>query len=452
MRFLKKPIVRTLFATGLAICGTSGLIQAQKKSTLTADPKIIQCIKNGDVACVTEFLGSGGNLKAVDEKGLPLLTLAAETNNARVVRILINAGADVNDAGPGDEAPLCRAALFGRKEIVQTLFDAGAKADVICDSDHGDSALMVAIRGAMFSEMPFEFKETFLNTKEESAGSKEESDNLHQVLATPANDFLEIAQMLLTRGADVNVVAKCDVGESALMYATMSANLEMVKTLMAHGAVVKQESPILDFLRDIEIEYQREKSTPVPVLSRQQAAMIDWTEKSRSRREEIAQLLKAAGAKESERDQEPVDYAQNADNYAREAFNDVIERNDIKDFERLVAAYVNHPLGAAVLPEALRLAVNYSRVEMVKSLLARGVNPNLLTTTTKYTPLMQAASSADLELVKLLIDAGADLNAQDESGHTALDQAEMYTHSSEEHRTVAAFLRERGARSGKEKR
>ena len=172
------------------------------------------------------------------------------------------------------------------------------------------------------------------------------------------------------------------------MHISMGANLEMVKTLMAHGVVVKQESPILDFLRDIEIEYQRAKSTPVPVLSRQQAAMVDWIEKSRSRRAEIAQLLKAAGAKESERDQEPVDYAQKADDYAREAFDDVIERNDIKDFERLLAAYANHPLGAAVLPDALRLAVNYSRVEMVKSLLARGVNPNLLTTATKYTPLM----------------------------------------------------------------
>jgi len=445
-------MVRSLVASGLIIFGTSGVIRSQNQPAPTANPKVIQCIKNGDVACVTEFLGSGGNLKAVDEKGLPLLSIAAETNNARVVRILINAGADVNDAGPGDEAPLCRAALFGRKEIVQTLFDAGAKADVICDSDHGDSALMVAIRGAMFSEMPSELKETFLNTKEESADSKEESDNLHQVLATSANDFLDIARMLLTRGADVNVVAKCDVGESALMYAAMGANLEMVKTLMAHGVVVKQESPILDFLRDIEIEYQRAKSTPVPVLSRQQAAMVDWIEKSRSRRAEIAQLLKAAGAKESERDQEPVDYAQKADDYAREAFDDVIERNDIKDFERLLAAYANHPLGAAVLPDALRLAVNYSRVEMVKSLLARGVNPNLLTTATKYTPLMQAASSADLELVKLLLDAGAELNAQDQSGHTALDEAEMYTHSSEEHRTVAAFLRERGARSGKEKR
>jgi ankyrin repeat protein len=310
-------MVQSLVATGLIIFGTSGVIRGQNQPAPTAGPKIIQCIKNGDVACVTEFLGSGGNLKAVDEKGLPLLTIAAETNNARVVRILINAGADVNDVGPGDEAPLCRAALFGRKEIVQTLFDAGAKADVICDSDHGDSALMVAIRGAMFSEMPSELKETFLNTKEESADSKEESDNLHQVLATSANDFLEIARMLLTRGVDVNVVAKCDVGESALMYAAMGANVEMVKALLAHGAVVKQESPILDFLRDIEIEYQRAKSTPVPVLSRQQAAMIDWIEKSRSRREEIAQLLKAAGAEESEHDQEPVDYAQKADDYAR---------------------------------------------------------------------------------------------------------------------------------------
>jgi len=445
-------MVQSLVATGLIIFGTSGVIRGQNQPAPTAGPKIIQCIKNGDVACVTEFLGSGGNLKAVDEKGLPLLTIAAETNNARVVRILINAGADVNDVGPGDEAPLCRAALFGRKEIVQTLFDAGAKADVICDSDHGDSALMVAIRCAMFSKMPSELKETFLNTKEESADSKEESDNLHQVLATSANDFLEIARMLLTRGVDVNVVAKCDVGESALMYAAMGANVEMVKALLAHGAVVKQESPILDFLRDIEIEYQRAKSTPVPVLSRQQAAMIDWIEKSRSRREEIAQLLKAAGAEESEHDQEPVDYAQKADDYAREAFHDVIERNDIKDFERLVGAYMNHPLGAVVLPDALRVAVIYSRVEMVKLLLKRGVNPNLLTTTTKYTPLMQAASSADLELVKLLLDAGAELNAQDQSGHTALDEAEMYTSSSEGHRTVAAFLREHGARSGKEKR
>jgi ankyrin repeat protein len=404
--------------------------RGQDKSTLTAAQKIIECVKTGDVACVTEFLGSGGNVKAVDEKRLPLLSIAAETKNATVVRLLINAGADVNDA-----TPLCRAALFGRKEIAKTLLEAGAKADVICDGDHGDSALMEALSGALFSEPPFE---TMLN----SAGLPERD--------APADDYLEIARMLLARGVDVNVVAKCDVGESALMYAAMGANVEMVKALIARGAVVKQESTILDFLREMEIESQRAKSTSVPALSRQQTELLDWTEKTRSRREEITGLLKAAGAKESEPDWiEPIDHNENAEAYARDAIHDVIEQNDIKDFERLVGAYMNHPLGAAVLPDALRVAVIYSRIEMVKLLLKRGVNPNI--PSLKSTPLMEAAGSADLELVKLLLDAGAELNAQDESGRTALDVAEMYTHSSEGHRTVAAFLRDRGARSGKDK-
>ena len=65
---------------------------------------------------------------------------------------------------------------------------------------------------------------------------------------------------------------------------------------------------------------------------------------------------------------------------------------------------------------------------------------------------MQAASSANLELVKLLVNAGADLNPEDQNGRTALDEAEMYTHSSEEHRAVVAFLKERGARNGNQKK
>ena len=455
LRFSKKKIVRTLFATSLVMFGTGGVIQAQNEPAPTASPKIIECIRNGDVGCVSEFLSRGGDAKAVDEKGTPLLNLASETKSASVVRLLINAGAGANDGGSEKEPPLCRAALFGRKEIAQALFDAGAKADVICDSDHGDSALMTAIRGAMYGDMPNDLKETLFNPEElrESADTKEEADEkiakLRQMLAVSTDDYLEVARMLMARGADVNVVAKCEVGESALMYAVMGANLELVKALLAHGADVKKESSILDVLREIEVEYLRTKSTPVPALSRQQSAMLDWTEKTRPRREEIKRLLKAAGAKETEPDQEPVDYKVNAEDYAREAFSDVIKRNDIKDFERLVVAYMNHPLGASVVPNALRVAVIYSRVEMVELLLKLGVDPNIPSTAVEDTPLMQAASSANLELVKLLLDAGAELNAEDKSGHTALDAVEMYTHSSEGYRTVAAFLKERGAISGK---
>lgn len=437
-----------------AMCGT---IQAQKTQTSTASPKIVECIKNGDVACTSEFLATGGKANAVDEKGASLLITASETKSATVVRLLLNAGADPNEARSG-ETPLCRAALFGRKDIARALLDAGAKADVICDADHGDSALMEAIRGAMFGEMPVELRETMFNPEEirESADNEKEGDEqvakLREKLAVTTDDYLEIARMLLARGADVNVVAKCEVGESALMYAAMAASVETVKTLLIHGADVAKESPILDMLRETEVEYGRAKLGRLPALSRQQTAQLNWMEKTKARREEITQLLKAAGATESASNQE-VEYSkEDVEDDAREALDDVIQTGDLKDFERLVAAYIKHPLGAAVLPNALRVAVISSRVEMVKLLLERGVNPNLPSTAAGYTPLMQAASSANLELVRLLIDAGADLNAEDEHGRTALDDAEMYTHSSESHRAVVAFLKERGARNGNKKK
>lgn len=462
MRRSTKARVRGLFVIGLVALSVSsmcGTIQAQKNQSSTANPKIIECIKNGDVACTSEFLATGGNANAVDEKGAPLLITASESKSATVVRLLLNAGADPNDAGSG-ETPLCRAALFGRKEIAQTLLDAGAKANVICDGDHGDSALMEAIRGAMFGAMPFELRETIFNPEElrESADNEKEAQEkvgqLREILATSTDDYLDIARMLLARGVDVNVVAKCEVRESALMYASMAANVEMVKTLLVQGgADVAKESPILDMLRETEVEYRRAKFTALPALSRQQTALLDWMEKTKARREEITQLLKASGAKESASSQEEVEYSkEDVEDNAREALDDVIERGDLKDFERLVAAYTKHPLGAAVLPNALRVAVIYSRVEMVKLLLERGVNPNTPSTAVGYTPLMQAASSANLELVKLLVNAGADLNPEDQHGRTALDEAEMYTRSSEEHRAVVAFLKERGAQNGNKKK
>ena len=461
MRLSTKAMVRGLFVIGLVALSVSsmcGTIQAQKNQSSTANPKIIECIKNGDVACTSEFLATGGNANAVDEKGVPLLITASETKNATVVKLLLNTGADPNYAGSG-ETPLCRAALFGRKEIAQTLLDAGAKANVICDADHGDSALMQAIRGAMFGAMPFELRETIFNPEElrESADNEKEAQGwvgqLREILAASTDDYLDIARMLLARGVDVNVVAKCDVGESALMYAVMAYNVEMVKTLLAKGADVAKESPILDMLREIEVEYRRAKFTKLPALSRQQTVLLDWMQKTKARREEITQLLKASGAKESASSQEEVEYSkEDIEDSAREALDDVITRGDLKDFERLVAAYTKHPLGAAVLPNALRVAVIYSRVEMVKLLLERGVNPNTPSTDLGYTPLMQAASSANLELVKLLVNAGADLNPEDEHGRTALDEAEMYTHSSEKYRAVVAFLKERGAQKGNKKK
>jgi hypothetical protein len=204
VRLSTKARVTRSFVVGLLALSVStmcGTIQAQKRQTSTASPKIIECVKNSDIACTSEFLATGGKADAVDEKGAPLLITASETKSAAVVRLLLNAGADPTDARSG-ETPLCRAALFGRKDIAQTLLNAGAKADVICDGDHGDSALMEAIRGAMFGEMPVELRETIFNPEEirESADNEKEGDEkaakLREKLAVSTDDYLEIARML----------------------------------------------------------------------------------------------------------------------------------------------------------------------------------------------------------------------------------------------------------------
>ena len=59
-------------------------------------------------------------------------------------------------------------------------------------------------------------------------------------------------------------------------------------------------------------------------------------------------------------------------------------------------------------------------VEIVRELLARGANVNAAVTFDGMTPLLQAASSRQLEAVPVLLAHGADVNAARTDGTTAL--------------------------------
>ena len=61
-----------ILLAALSVSSMGGEIQAQKKQSSNANPKIIACIKNGDLACTSEFLATGGSANAVDENGVTL--------------------------------------------------------------------------------------------------------------------------------------------------------------------------------------------------------------------------------------------------------------------------------------------------------------------------------------------------------------------------------------------
>jgi ankyrin repeat protein len=447
----------------LAVClCLSGVVcAAQAKAQGVGDEQLISCVKGGDAGCVARVLAAGASANAVDKDGFTALSYAAEGKNADVVKLLLSAGADVNKAGPGEATPLCRAALFGREEIVETLLGAGAKVNVVCDEHHGDTPLIRALWNAMVTGMPTEFTDELLGADKGDKGDKNddasanddeanaEAKELRAILSTPRDSFLAVARLLLARRADVNVAATCDVGETALMIAAASANVEMVKEILSRGAKVDEDARPLALLRELEREFGGAKRLALPALSKEQTVGLGWLEKTAAARQEVRQLLKAAGAKQAEGDkrEDGESDAEKLEEVAHEAFTSTIERNDLKDLERLVSAYAAHPLGASVLPAALRTAVIYDRPEAVKLLLAWGVDPN----GGRYKPLLDAANEGKAEYVSMLLDAGADVNAADDDGRTALDLAERWAGSRAEDAAVIEILKSRGAKSGKQK-
>ncbi len=142
--------------------------------------------------------------------------VAVMNGRADVVRVLIKHKAELNPRH--DPAPLVWAAFAGRAEVVRALLEGGAETQPR-DRIVSESALHVVARGAF-------------------------ADVRSPEHVTP-KVRLEIAQLLIDKGADVN--AEADIGyfddDTPLQCAAMSGHVEMVKLLLDKGAKVNAASP-----------------------------------------------------------------------------------------------------------------------------------------------------------------------------------------------------------------
>lgn len=69
------------------------------------------------------------------------------------------------------------------------------------------------------------------------------------------------------------------------------------------------------------------------------------------------------------------------------------------------------------------MAITYDNVSIVKHILNAGIDVNKTRRRSDFTPLMCAASYGRKEIVKILLDAGANKEAKDLKGFTAIDFA-----------------------------
>lgn len=107
---------------------------------------VINAVNTNNVSIVLEYLKQDGdpNLKE-KEMETPLIMLAASKGFTTMVRILMNAGADINAKNAVGWPVLIEASAHGHTEIVQMLLQSGADVNE-SDFASGMTALMTASR------------------------------------------------------------------------------------------------------------------------------------------------------------------------------------------------------------------------------------------------------------------------------------------------------------------
>lgn len=318
------------------------------------------------------------------------LAEAAKAGNIDSVQTLIKSGADVNQTSGDGTTALAHAAHRNDLPMVELLLKAGA--DVDLSNDFGATALYLAAASA--DEMLIE--------KLLMAGANPNTGLLSgetPLMAATSRGKLDTVKLLLDHDADPNAT-ESNAGQTGLMWAVADKRPELVKLLVESEADVHIGS----------------KSGFTPLMFAAQQGDI-----------ESAQILLGAGANVNEL-------------MPKTGLTPLLVAS-ASGFTELTALLLERGASTELVDSrgntALHLAArNRSALGVVKNLLKHGANPNarlnhprgrLLTPTELnlqgVTPLLLAADEGNLDMMRTLLDAGADPSLTTDQNITALMMA-----------------------------
>jgi ankyrin repeat protein len=252
-RSSKVDAVKSLAAAGADV---------NAKESWSGQTALMWAAANGDSQMVSALLELGADLRARSNGGTSPFAFAVRKGDMRTVQAMIAGGADVNEKRSGDSAtPLLIAIINGHADVVDLLLDKGA------DPNAEGGTTEVTVTGSKAHEVKLTFKtptfrEQLRDVGTEGGNGKNNSwgrplqaavhvANWHvsDILITVNIDRIRIIKSLLAHGADVNgrntdMEPRWDgaryrrrlVGATALLLAAKSADVEVMRLLLANGA------------------------------------------------------------------------------------------------------------------------------------------------------------------------------------------------------------------------
>jgi ankyrin repeat protein len=195
------------------------------------DVRLIQAVKAGDVNAVRALLKSQVDVNATEPDGATALHWATHRNDLLTVELLIAAGARVNAANDYGIMPLNLACTNGSAAMVNTLLKAGA--DIRAVPATGETPLMTAVMTGKTDVVEV------LMEHEAEVNAKEPSGQTALMWAA-GQGHLDLVNLLIKRGADVN--ARSASGFTPMLFAARHGSVDITRALLAAGAGINEKA------------------------------------------------------------------------------------------------------------------------------------------------------------------------------------------------------------------
>lgn len=358
-----------------------------------------------DVETVDLLIGAGARVDIATRYGVRLLSLAAENGSSLIIERLLKAGADPDSGLPEGETALMTAARTGRAEALRVLIAYGANVNAR-DGLQGQTALMWAAARNNADAVGL-LLDAGADINARTANAVRSNRSVYGTMRQPATSFtallfavrgghLNAVRLLLARGADVNDTLSD--GNSALVVAAANAHWQLANFLLDHGANPNADRAGWNALHQlVRIRRTNIGGAPGPVGT----GTVDSLD--------VIRKMIARGVNLDAR----------------------MRVNGMKDGQRI---RINR-IGAT----AFFLAAKNTDVEAMRVLASAGAAPHI-SSAEDTTPLMVAAGlqlwipgedggslpsqqAEQLEAVRMCVELGLDVNATNNRGETALHGA-----------------------------
>ena len=425
---MRKNLIVTTVAILLLLGSASNAAlasQARARSSI-GDTPLVAAVKSGDVDSVRQLLASGADANALARDTATALIWAAVRDDLAAAQLLLEAGADPNIASRNNIVPLYEAITRGNAEMVDVLLQAGADVNARV-YEGGDTPLMNAARVG-----DLEIAQKLIGSGAEVLPTQD-NWGLDAMMFAATGGHADIVRLLAENGANPNTVStffdhtdvefqsgmpswnRTSGGLTALHFAARMGNVEAGRELIAAGSALDIEDEFFGY-------------TPLQMAVTNQQA-------------EFVSLLIEAGA---DLNDGSLYVAVDALSYADRLGAVTNKRNGFETLKQLleggadpsapytkqVARHRGYQAGAAPGATPLYIATTGIRPDAVKLLLDFGADAST-TTSAGGTPLLaivgfrpgprgtfggpQSFSNerARIEIVKSLIEAGANVHSED---------------------------------------